>query len=308
MPSLTEFRRFLPLFFPLALAAQEPEIEIRRAIVVDELDVIPQFLPPEIDALPRTLPQTVQTTYTRCAVPGPVIAITFDDGPHPEYTPRLLDTLKEREIKATFFMVGRNAAAYPAIVKRMADEGHEVANHTWAHPLLTSYGSEGVESQLRRTHDAILNASGVAPLLYRPPYGAARLTQRRSIQETFGYPTILWDVDPLDWQPPRSVKKVYDRVLAATKPGSIVLLHDIHETTVNAMPATLDVFIARGYQMVTVTQLIQLESQQPAPAPVVAEPALLPVPEAAAAALPNIALEPATTPGGCPVEEPTAPE
>ncbi len=264
--------RFLPaaarliFVFPafMTAAGQEPEIEIRRAIVVDEDEVTAQVLPPEIEALPRALPEGVKTTFTRCEVAGPVVAITFDDGPHPEFTPRLLDTLKERNVKATFFMVGRNAANFPQIVRRMAEEGHEVANHTWAHPQLTSYGEEGVGSQLRRAHDAIVKACAVEPVLYRPPYGAVRLTQRRSIQETFGYPTILWDVDPLDWQPPRSVQKVYDRVLASTRPGSIVLLHDIHETTVDAMPATLDVLIARGYQMVTVTQLINLEARQQA--------------------------------------------
>lgn len=275
--------QFPKILFPLSLATVlalgvEPEIEVRRAIPI-EMEVTPQFLTPELEALPHTLPENVQTTYTRCQVPGNVIAVTFDDGPHAEFTPRLLDTLKERNIKATFFMVGRNAAAYPHIVKRMQEEGHEVANHTWAHPLLTGYGAEGVKSQLRRTHDAIEKACGTAPILYRPPYGGARLTQRRSIMEEFGYPTILWDVDPLDWQSPRSVQKVYDRVLSMTKPGSIVLLHDIHETTVNAMPATLDVLIERGYKMVTVTQLIQLEAQNAPAQPVVAaeEPAPLPV-------------------------------
>jgi peptidoglycan/xylan/chitin deacetylase (PgdA/CDA1 family) len=273
-------KTLLPSLFLASLLALgvEPEFEIRRAIPI-ELDVVPQFLTPELEALPRILPEKVQTTYTRCQVPGNVIAVTFDDGPHAEFTPRLLDTLKERNIKATFFMVGRNATAYPHIVKRMQDEGHEVANHTWAHPLLTGYGAEGVKSQLKRTHDAIEKACGTAPILYRPPYGGARLTQRRSIMQDFGYPTILWDVDPLDWQSPRSVQKVYDRVLSMTKPGSIVLLHDIHETTVNAMPATLDALIERGYQMVTVTQLINLEAQNAPVVPAVAaeEPKPLPV-------------------------------
>ncbi len=285
-------RALLLLHATCILSAQEPEVEIRRAIVVEEDVVIPQALPPQIAALPRTLPEKTHITYTRCEVPGPVVAITFDDGPHPEFTPRLLDTLKERDIKATFFMVGRNAAAYPSIVRRMVEEGHEVANHTWAHPLLTSYGNEGVDSQLRRAHDAITKSGGVEPLLYRPPYGGARLTQRRTIQERFGYPTILWDVDPLDWQSPRSVQKVYDRVLAATKPGSIVLLHDIHETTVAAMPATLDVLIARGYHMVTVTQLINLEAQHaPAKTPVATDPIALEAEALPVAELPQDAVE-----------------
>lgn len=282
-----DYSFILPCFgFALVISAtaQEPVEEVRRAIMVEE-EVIAQVLPPELESLPRVLPEKVQVTYTRCQVPGSVIAVTFDDGPHPEFTPRLLDTLKERNIKATFFLVGRSAAAHPQVVKRMVEEGHEVANHTWAHPLLTGYSTEGVSSQLKRAHDAIEKAGGVAPILYRPPYGGVRLGQRRSIQEQFGYPTILWDFDPLDWQSPRSVQKVHDRVLAGTKPGSIVLLHDIHETTVNAMPATLDVLIERGFRMVTVTQLIQLEARHAPSEPVLVaapeanvEPAQLPIP------------------------------
>jgi hypothetical protein len=121
-----------------------------------------------------------------------------------------------------------------------------------------------------------------------------RLGQRRSIQEQFGYPTILWDLDPLDWQSPRSVQKVHDRVLAGTKPGSIVLLHDIHETTVNAMPATLDVLIERGFKMVTVTQLLQLEAQH---APVPVDAPVVPAVAAGVEALPDGAADGAVLTG-----------
>jgi peptidoglycan/xylan/chitin deacetylase (PgdA/CDA1 family) len=238
-------------------------LEVRRAIPV-ELPSPVQFLPLELEQLPRTLPEGFKTSYARCEVAEPAIAITFDDGPHPQFTPKLLDMLKERNIKATFFLVGRNVANFPAIVKRMAEEGHEVASHTWSHPLLTGQSATSVNSQLSRTHEAIVKACGIEPVLYRPPYGGARLTQRRAIQEKFGYSTILWDVDPLDWQSPRTVQKVYDRVLSQTKVGSIVLLHDIHESTVDAMPATLDALIERGLKMVTVSQLINLEAQQAA--------------------------------------------
>lgn len=236
------------------------EMEIRRAIVVDE-PAVAQELPEDVAHLPRELPEGAKVYYTRCEVDQPIIAITFDDGPHPEFTPRLLDTLKERQIHATFYMVGRNVTAYPKIVKRMVDEGHEVANHSWSHPSLSGMGTESVRSQLKRTHEAIVKACGVAPLTYRPPYGAIRLQQRGAIQVEFGYPTIIWDVDPLDWKTPRSVKRVHDQVLSQTRNGSIVLLHDIHQTTVDAMPATLDALMERGYKMVTVTQLLQLEAK-----------------------------------------------
>lgn len=246
-----------------AAQTPEPQIEIRRAIPVEE----------EVPVV--TASAIAKIVYTRCEVPAPVIAMTFDDGPHPDFTPRLLDMLKERHIKATFFLVGRSVVTYPQIVKRIADEGHEVANHSWSHPLLTSLGTTSVESQLRRTHDAIVKACGIAPLLYRPPYGEIRFSQRKLIRDTFGYPTILWDVDPLDWQSPRSAQKVYDRLLAQTKTGSIILCHDIHETTVAAMPATLDALKTRGYQFATVSQLIELETESAKPeSPVVSAPTL----------------------------------
>ncbi len=229
------------------------KIEVRRALPADD---IPQHALPDTAKLPRLLPANRQSVYSRCETKLPLIAITFDDGPDPVLTPRLLDLLKQRGIHATFFLVGKNAAAFPDVVRRIVDEGHEVGNHSWSHPLLTQLGQESVESQLRRTHDAIVKACGTAPLLYRPPYGAVRVSQRACIEKNFGYPAILWDVDPQDWQHPRSAQKVYDRIHSQTRPGSIILCHDIHETTVAAMPATLDDLTARGYRFATVTQLI----------------------------------------------------
>ncbi len=245
------------------------KIETRRALPADDT---PQTTLPDTATLPRVLPPNRKSVYSSCVTTQQLIAITFDDGPDPVLTPRLLDLLKERHIHATFFLVGKNAAAFPEVVRRIVEEGHEVGNHSWSHPLLTQLGPESVESQLRRTHDAIVKACGTAPLLYRPPYGAVRLSQRTRIEKTFGYPAILWDVDPQDWKHPRSAQKVYDAIHKQTRPGSIILCHDIHETTVAAMPATLDDLIARGYHFATVTQLIAYTTPPelmgpPAPAP-----------------------------------------
>ena len=113
---------------------------------------------------PAATPATPQKiTYTACNVDGPYIAMTYDDGPHAVLTPRLLDMLKERNIKATFYMVGQNVVAYPQIVKRMVAEGHEVASHSWSHPLLSKMSDAGVKEQLSKTHEAIKNAAGVRP-------------------------------------------------------------------------------------------------------------------------------------------------
>lgn len=184
--------------------------------------------------------------------------MTFDDGPHAKNTPRLLDMLKERNIKATFFMVGECAAEYPQIVKRIAAEGHEVASHSWSHPLLSKMSDEAVREQLRKTHDAIVNACGVAPKIMRPPYGGFTERQRKWCNSEFGYKVILWDVDPLDWQV-RNAANVERQILQHTVPGSIILSHDIHKTTVDAMPATLDALLAKGYKFVTVSELIAMD-------------------------------------------------
>ncbi len=251
----------------------ETQVEVKRALA-----------PESETPLPALAAVPMKIVLNRCDVKSPVIALTFDDGPHPDFTPRLLDTLKQQGIKATFFMVGRCVVTWPQIVKRIADEGHEVANHSWSHPLLTSLGTQGLESQLRRTHDAIVKACGIAPLLYRPPYGEIRLSQRKRVNEVFDYTAILWDVDPLDWQSPRTVQKVHDRVLAQTKAGSIILCHDIHETTVDAMPALIAELKTRGFQFATVSQLMELEARSALPlaAPASTSPAAPPAQNAPA--------------------------
>lgn len=251
----------------------EPQVEVRKAVVTPTVPEpttpevkpapVPTPAPATTPPAPSLVPQATKVVFTRCEIQQPTIALTFDDGPHPDFTPRLLDILKQAGIKVTFFMVGRCVVTYPQIVKRMVDEGHEVANHSWSHPLLTELGQTSVESQLRRTHDAIVKACGVVPAYYRPPYGEIRLSQRKRIQDTFGYCTILWDVDPLDWQPPRNSQKVHDRILEQTRAGSIILCHDIHETTVDAMTTTIADLKAKGFQFATVSQLIQLEAQTP---------------------------------------------
>ncbi|WP_395750369.1 polysaccharide deacetylase family protein [Prosthecobacter sp.] len=287
------------------------KIEVRRALPVEEE---PQPKLPDTDTLPRVLPPNRKSVYNHCEVSVPLIAITFDDGPDPVLTPRLLDLLKERHIHATFFLVGKNAAAFPEVVKRIVAEGHEVGNHSWSHPLFTQMSKESVDSQLQRTHDAIVKACGVAPLLYRPPYGAVGATQKARIEKTFGYSAILWDVDPQDWQHPRSAQKVYNAIHKQTKNGSIILCHDIHETTIAAMPATLDDLTARGFRFATVTQLIAFSTPpeivtpavpaaatppaapQGAPAQTVKPPVSAPAPVAAPAVVPAPGIAPVAVP------------
>jgi peptidoglycan/xylan/chitin deacetylase (PgdA/CDA1 family) len=188
--------------------------------------------------------------------------MTFDDGPSAKLTPKLLDLLAAHHIKATFFVIGENVAEHPEIVERAAREGHEIANHSWSHPNFGKMSDESVRSQLSRTDDAIRNATGTRPTLMRPPYGSITPRQKRWIHDEFGYQIILWDVDPYDWKRP-GPSVVRNRILKETRPGSIVLSHDIHPGTIEAMPSTFDQLQAKGFEFVTVSELIRMAVPQP---------------------------------------------
>lgn len=198
-------------------------------------------------------------TFTRVAVSGNYVAITFDDGPHPQNTPRLLDMLRARNIKATFYVIGRSVELYPQIVRRTVAEGHEIGNHTHTHRLLSKLSDSEVRSELSRCQDAIGRAAGVRPRTMRPPYGGLLQRQRELVHAEFGYPTILWSVDPLDWKRP-GPSVVTSRILSGTTAGGIVLAHDLHSQTVDAMPATLDGLLRRGFKFVTVSQLLAMKT------------------------------------------------
>ena len=210
--------------------------------------------------LPNAFPSDVAVSHRRGRTDLPYIAMTFDDGPHPQNTPRLLDMLRERNIRATFYVVGRNVDLYPHIVRRIVAEGHEIGNHTWTHRNLTRLSNASVRSEMDRTRDVIVSVCGVQPRTMRPPYGALRESQRVWLQKEYGYPTIMWNVDPQDWMRP-GVSVVTSRILDKTRNGSIVLAHDLHKPTVDAMPETLDGLLQRGFQFVTVSQLLGVSAQ-----------------------------------------------
>jgi peptidoglycan-N-acetylglucosamine deacetylase len=211
--------------------------------------------PPAGDDNVKSAPEK-KITFNSVYVDGPYIAMTFDDGPSATLTPKLLDLLAAHHIKATFFVIGENVAQYPEIVARAAREGHEIANHSWSHPNLAKLSDEGVRRQLWRTDEAIKSATGVRPTLLRPPYGSITEREKRWIHDEFGYQIVLWDVDPYDWKRPGPAV-VRNRILQETRPGSIVLSHDIHPGTIEAMPSTFDALEAKGFKFVTVSELIR---------------------------------------------------
>lgn len=186
---------------------------------------------------------------------GNLVAMTFDDGPHPTLTPALLDMLKGRDIRATFYVIGRNAARYPDIIKRIVDEGHEIGNHSWSHPFLSRLGPEGLFRELDRTSDAVYKAVQRIPTTLRPPYGALTDHQAHIIARDREMPTILWSVDPEDWRRPGS-SVVARRIVNRSRPGAIILTHDIHSPTVRAMPTALDGLADRGFEFATVSMIL----------------------------------------------------
>ena len=192
--------------------------------------------------------------------------MTFDDGPSEKLTPELLDILAQHQIHATFFVIGRNVVEHPEVLRRAVREGHEIGNHSWSHPALGKMSDGSVRAELQKTDDAIRSAIGGRPVLMRPPYGSITARQKKWINEVFGYRIILWDVDPLDWKRP-GPSVVTSRIVRETRPGSIILSHDIHPGTIKAMPETFDRLQARGFKFVTVSELIAMgkpmEPKQP---------------------------------------------
>jgi peptidoglycan/xylan/chitin deacetylase (PgdA/CDA1 family) len=176
---------------------------------------------------------------------GNKLALTFDDGPSPGVTDRVLDELKKRDMRATFFLIGAKVDAYPDLAKRLVAEGHDVANHTYTHPRLAGMGNSSVEQQLARCQEAIARHTGVTPVWFRPPYGAFRKEQG-TLASKMGLGVAYWSVDPQDWRKPGSAA-IAHRVLSASQPGSIILLHDLHSMTADAVPAIFDGLAERSF-------------------------------------------------------------
>jgi peptidoglycan/xylan/chitin deacetylase (PgdA/CDA1 family) len=218
--------------------------------------------PSPAPALVVASPAQPQITFNSVHVDGPYIALTFDDGPHATLTPKLLDLLAAHHMKATFFVVGQNAADHPDILRRAVKEGHEIGNHSWSHPNLGKMSDDAVRRELQKTDDAIFAAIGKRPTLLRPPYGSITARQKHWIHEEFGYRIIIWDVDPLDWKRP-GPSVVTSRILKETRAGSIVLAHDIHPPTLEAMPATFDQLDRKGFKSVTVSELLKMATPLP---------------------------------------------
>lgn len=185
------------------------------------------------------------------------IALTFDDGPNPATTTRILDVLEKEHVPATFFVVGSRVAANTSLVQRMHRSGMEVGNHSWSHPDMTRLKPKQIHKQITLTQRAIERAGVPAPTLFRPPYGSVDRDMKKNISLTF----MLWNEDPRDWEV-RSAAQVAATVNKLARPGGVVDLHDIYEETATALPKIVHDLKAKHYYFVTASQLHDLRPGQ----------------------------------------------
>lgn len=179
------------------------------------------------------------------------IALTFDDGPHPKYTELLLDGLKERNVVVTFFVTGENAENYPEIIRREQEEGHLIGNHTYSHIQLTSRNRETFREELVKTNEILEEITGEKVSFVRPPYGS----WDKSFEKELNMFPVLWNIDPLDWCS-HNADCIAARVVEKAGDGDIILMHDYYETSVTAALEVVDVLQKRGFQLVTVEEIL----------------------------------------------------
>jgi peptidoglycan-N-acetylglucosamine deacetylase len=199
-----------------------------------------------------------------CAWRGPRgarrLALTFDDGPDPAWTPRLLDALGAAGVPGTFFLIGERAARAPALVRRMVTEGHEVGNHSWSHRSLWLCGPRATQDEIRRAHDHLADLTGAAPRHFRPPWGMVNAAMFPALRR-LGERCVFWSIQPEGQRPAPAARQVA-HVLGRAHAGAIVDLHDAEGTPaapvrlMEALPALLQGLRERGYGFTTVADLL----------------------------------------------------
>ena len=206
--------------------------------------------PPEPKPEPTPAPATPAPAPT---TGNKVIALTFDDGPGP-HTAHLLDILDQYGAKATFFLIGSKVSSQANVVRSIQARGHQLGNHSWSHPELPKLPVDQIAGEVDRTNEAIKQVTGVTPAILRPPYGAVNGVVLEQLRLR-GMSSILWSVDTRDWAD-RNSDIVCSRAVAGARPGAIILMHDIHQTSVGAVPCILSALKQQGYLFVTVQGLI----------------------------------------------------
>ena len=215
------------------------------AAVTPEETVIPQL--PKLEKNPAIDPAK------------PMIVLSFDDGPS-AYTERLLDILEKHGAKGTFFLVGKGISYRADTVKRMYEAGHDVGTHTWSHPELTRLTRDEIISEITMANEKLNQITGGHSYLVRPPYGSYN-DEVRAIGAELGVAYVNWSVDTLDWRI-KNAEQLHDKIISSARSGTIILCHDIHKTTVDAMETVIPTLISEGYQLVTFTEMMAFSHER----------------------------------------------
>lgn len=207
-------------------------------------------------------------TFYRAEVSEKVVALTFDDGPSPEWTPKILDELKKVGVKATFFMIGKYVEKYPQIARRVAEEGHDIGNHSYDHKVLIYYRMKTLEREINEAEKVIKDVTGVETHYFRPPKAWLTYQEKEKIKE-MGYEVILWTLNSKDWVT-FDDKYIVRFLVHNVEPGDIILFHDgggVFSTeggnrreTVKAIPLLVEKLREKGYRFVTITELLKMKS------------------------------------------------
>jgi len=189
-----------------------------------------------------------------------MVALTFDDGPG-DLTDQILDILEQNNAVATFYVIGRHVETHSDTILRAHDMGCEIANHSWSHPSLDRLSSDRIRTQLQNTSDAIESLTGVPPSSMRPPFGNINSNVRNTSGE-LGLAVVLWSIDPSDYLP-QSVDEIYKHIMDRVEDGDIILLHDVHQRTVETTKRLIPALKRRGFQLVTVSELMHYSDITP---------------------------------------------
>lgn len=190
-------------------------------------------------------------TAGEAAAEKPKIALTFDDGPNPECTGTLLDGLKRRGVKATFFVLGSNVKKYPELTKRISEEGHLIGNHTYGHIEMNKVSEEKAKKEIKKANKEVYKITGKYPEYIRPPYGECS----RKLEDSLDMILVRWTIDPLDWKT-ENTDEIVNRVVTEAEENAIILLHDCYDSSVDAAFQIIDTLEKEGYEFVTVDELL----------------------------------------------------
>ncbi len=188
---------------------------------------------------------------------APMVALTFDDGPNPEYTRRVLEVLKTNDAHATFFVVGTNAEQYQSVLREIVASGNEIGNHTYSHANLTEIDLADVEMEIDKVNRAVKKATGQKTNVIRPPYGAYNDVVLDKLEQ----PVVLWDLDTEDWDS-RDANTIVENILAEVEDGDIILMHDIYDSTAQAVELLLPRLKEMGYEVVSVTEMAKCKGKE----------------------------------------------